>query len=98
MEKFLEKFQLEIEKKMLACIKGESIVKPFSKIYNEVRHREEMAEDARPKRREISERKGVIYTKGEESIYAAVVKEFLEAHPDLKEEIAKRNAKEQDDE
>ena len=97
MEKFLEKFQLEIEKKMLACIKGESIVKPFSKIYNEVRTREDITED-KPKRREISERKGVIYTKGEESIYSAVVREFLEEHPELKEEIAKRNAKEQDDE
>jgi hypothetical protein len=39
MEKFLEKIQTEIESKMLACVRGESIVKPFNQIYEEVREK-----------------------------------------------------------
>lgn len=82
MEKFLEKIKLEIEHKMLACIKGESIVKPFSQIYMEVRkkvHQENKIEIVEPINR------SAIYPDGEASIYASVVKKFLEEHPELRE-------------
>lgn len=39
MEKFLKKFQTDLENKMLACARGESIVKPFDQIYEEVREK-----------------------------------------------------------
>lgn len=80
MEKFLEKIQLEIENKMLACMNGKSIVKPFAHIYNEVRER--LQNEHQNTENDYSE--NVIYSKGEQSIYAEVVRKFLEEHPELK--------------
>lgn len=82
MEKFLEKFQYEIEKKMLACIKGESIVKPFSQIYSEVR-------DKVVQKKNTKKRIG-IYSDEEASIYETVVQEFLKEHPELLEKKEKK--------
>jgi hypothetical protein len=78
MEKFLEKFQADIENKMLACVRGESIIKPFDQIYEKVREK--------PKKISTHE-KAVVrsYSEAEHSIYSAVVKSFLEEHPELLE-------------
>lgn len=81
MEKFLEKFQIEIEKKMLACIKGDNIMKPFSQIYSEVREKVKN-KDINPV---VHNPKTFIYSEGEASIYTGVVREFLKEHPELKE-------------
>ena len=76
MEKFLEKIQTDIENKMLACVRGESIIKPFDQIFEEVREK--------PSRK--TERKATkIYSEGEESIYNSVVQQFLKEHPELLE-------------
>lgn len=77
MEDFLKKMESELDKKILACMKGQTIVKPFDTVFEEVRHR--------PKKiREHSEKK---YSKEEESIYKAVVEQFLKENPELMSEI-----------
>lgn len=76
MEKFLKKFQSELENKMLACARGESIVKPFDQIFEEVREKP-------IKKSNKNKSKTKIYTKGESSIYAKAVQKFLEEHPDF---------------
>lgn len=86
MEKFLEKIQSEIESKMLACIKGESIIKPFSKIYNEVREKILQEKEDTIINLNNMNNPHMIYSKGEASIYDAVVKQFLKEHPELKKE------------
>lgn len=80
MDKFIQKMQIEIENKMLAVIKGESIVKPFAQVYNEVRQR---IDQDFP--RVEKEERSIIYSDGEASIYTAVVQEFLKDHPELAE-------------
>jgi hypothetical protein len=77
MEKFLEKFQADIENKMLSCARGESIVKPFAQIYDEVR------EKTSKKAKNATRKRGSIYAEGEASIYSEVVQKFLEEHPEL---------------
>lgn len=76
MEKFLKKFQTDLENKMLACARGESIVKPFDQIYEEVR--EKKVKKTTKKKSDKN-----IYTKGEASIYAKAVQQFLEEHPEF---------------
>lgn len=67
-----------MENKMLTCVRGESIVKPFDQIYEEVREK--------PAKKSTHERKAnKIYAEGEESIYSEVVKQFLQEHPELLE-------------
>ena len=41
MEKFLQKMQEDLENKILSCVKGESIIKPFSQIYERAREKNE---------------------------------------------------------
>ena len=77
MEKFLKRFQKDINTKMVTCINGESIVKPFSGTYTEVRNNEETKEVLSPKK-EIG-----IYKENQDSIYKGVIKEFLKEHPEL---------------
>ncbi|HDR9189344.1 TPA: hypothetical protein QDB51_003431 [Burkholderia vietnamiensis] len=80
MDKFLQKMQMQIENKMLAVVKGESIIKPFSQVYSEVRQRMEKEFPGVQK-----EERSTIYSDGEASIYTAVVREFLREHPELRE-------------
>lgn len=89
MNKFIQKMQMEIENKMLACVKGESIVKPFSQVYSEVRQRIK-------KENSIvnQEERSIIYTDGEASIYTAVIQEFLREHPELKEKRIQKEKEE----
>lgn len=76
MEKFLKKFQTDLENKMLACARGESIIKPFDQIYEEVR--EKKVKKSSKKKSDKN-----IYTKKEESIYAQAVQKFLDEHPEF---------------
>lgn len=69
MEKFLEKMQKELDEKIIATLNGKSIVKPFEKIYEEVRER------PKKKIKKISQE--------ESSIYSAVIAEFLKDNPEL---------------
>lgn len=71
MDKFLEKIQNDIDNKILNCVKGESIVKPFKQVYQEVR-------DNRPKKKKVSST-----FSNKESIYKKVIEEFLKQHPEL---------------
>ena len=71
---------MQIENKMLAVVKGESIIKPFSQVYSEVRQRMDKEFPVVQK-----EERSIIYTDGEASIYTAVVQEFLREHPELRE-------------
>lgn len=77
MEKFLEKFQTDIENKMLSCVRGESIVKPFDQIYDHVREK---------KKKVNSEKVAKPYYEDENSVYNAVIKSFLQEHPELLED------------
>lgn len=86
MEKFLEKIQAEIEKKMLSCVRGESIVKPFTQVYEEVREKQKRSSN---KQEGKQLRTTKIYTEGEASIYTKVVQEYLAQHPELLQQIEK---------
>lgn len=72
MDKFLEKIQHDIENKILTCVKGESIVKPFKQVYEEVRIKKVK------KTKKISSE-----FSNEESIYKKVIEDFLKEHPEL---------------
>lgn len=77
MEKFLQQMQNDLEEKILSCVKGESIVKPFSQVY----------ERAREKKINIDCKDtddGLTY-KGvnmeDKSIYLQVIEKFLKENP-----------------
>lgn len=77
-DNFINKLQLQIEKKMISCVNGESIVKPFTSIYEEVR------KNVLKKEEDLNViHKNVFYSDGEASIYAEVVEKFLKEHPEL---------------
>lgn len=81
MDNFIEKLQLQIEKKMISCVNGESIVKPFTDIYQEVR------KNVLKKEEDLKiQHKNVFYSDGEASIYTEVVNKFLKEHPELMED------------
>lgn len=80
MEKFLEKFQTDIENKMLSCVRGDSIIKPFDQIYDHVREKKKKPTSENDKK---STRP---YYEDENSIYNAVIKSFLQEHPELLED------------
>lgn len=63
--------QSDLEKKILSCVNGESIVKPFPQVFEEVREK--------PKK--TTETKKIFSS--EESIYTAVIQQFLKEHPEL---------------
>lgn len=70
--------QNDIEGKILSCVKGESIVKPFSQIYEKAVIKKE--------NEKIEDRKGQyigdIYL-GDDSIYAEIIKEYFNKNPDF---------------
>ena len=72
MENFLEKLQEDLEKKMLPIINGESIVKPFNQVYEEVRAR-----------KGVKKSKTKIYDEESQSIYSEIIQSFLKDHPEL---------------
>ena len=80
MEKFLEKFQTDIENKMLSCVRGESIVKPFDQIYDYVREKKKKVINQSNKKDTHP------YYEDENSIYNSVIQSFLKEHPELLED------------
>lgn len=70
MDKFLEQIESDVKNKILSSAKGESIKKPFNKVFKEVR------DDIR----KTKSKKKVL---DEQSIYFEIVKEFLEKNPEL---------------
>lgn len=72
MDKFLEKIQKDLDNKILNCVRGESIVKPFTQVYQEVRDK---------KTKKIKKVSSSFPT--QESIYKKVIEEFLKQHPEL---------------
>ena len=74
MDKFLEKIESDVKNKILSSAKGESIVKPFDKVFKGVR------DDIR---KSNTKKKST----EQQSIYDAIVQEFLKQHPEfIKEE------------
>jgi hypothetical protein len=77
MDKFLKKIETDLKEKILTCVNGESIVKPFSQVYEEVREKHKKKE---------SDEKEKIYV-SEDSIYKDVIQKFLKEHPELIKKI-----------
>ncbi len=65
----------ELEQKIISCVKGESIVKPFSQVYNQVREKK--------KKNAVSKK----LKEAEESIYASVIGQFLRDNPEFIREV-----------
>ncbi|NCQ52311.1 hypothetical protein GW796_10600 [archaeon] len=72
MDKFLQKIEFDLENKILSCIHGESIIKPFLKIFDEVRE----------KNKKITTKKSKV-SLSENSIYNEVIREFLKDNPEF---------------
>ncbi len=68
MDKFLKQIESDLNNKILASAKGQSIIKESKKIFKEVRRQ--------PK-------KNNSIVKNNESIYDGIVKEFLKQHPEF---------------
>ena len=84
MNSFLKKIEEDINTKILSCIKGKPITKPFDKVYEEVRGRVRKTKDSSTKN---FNKTTMIYSEGEASIYHSVIQQFLEENPEiLKEE------------
>ncbi len=75
MDKFLQQMQSDLEKKILSCVKGESIVKPFSQVYQRAIEKKESP---------IDDKKGThlgdVYL-GDKSIYMEIIGEYLRDNP-----------------
>ncbi len=72
MDKFLEKIQKDIDTKLIHCLNGDSIVKPFKKVFEEVRERK----DKRIK-------KNSELSTPELSRYKQVIEDFLKSNPEF---------------
>lgn len=70
MDKFLEKIQMDMQNKILHCVSGKSIIKPFDKVFEEVR-----TNNKKTKKQKINN--------SEESIYNEIIKKFLEENPEF---------------
>lgn len=79
MEKFLKKIESDLDNKIFTCINGETIVKPFNKVYEQVRQKNK---DSTQKEK-IVNKKTLIYSEGEESIYKYVIEKFLKENPEF---------------
>ena len=77
MENFLKKMEDDLDNKILSCIKGQTIVKPFNKVYDRVRKSDEK------KIVKTTNKKTLIYPEGEESIYKQIIAKFLEENPEF---------------
>jgi hypothetical protein len=69
MDKFLKQIESDLNNKILASAKGQSIIKESKKIFKEVRKQ--------PKKNSNNT------VKNNESIYDDIVKEFLKQHPEF---------------
>lgn len=84
MNEFLKKFENEINK-MISCANGESIVKPFDKIYDEVRDKKNKGRF--PELRLIHKK----YSEKEESIYKKIIEDFMKEYPELLDKLGEKN-------
>lgn len=69
--------QNDLEDKILACVKGESIVKPFSQVY-------ERAREKKAPEKVDSAKTGLVYNgvnMEDKSIYLEVIEKFLKENP-----------------
>jgi hypothetical protein len=78
MDKFLEKLENDLNK-LSNCLNGNSIVKPFDKIFDEVRDKKEKG------RLPVIKNKDKKYSEKEESIYKKVIEDFLKQNPEFLE-------------
>ena len=78
MENFLKRIEEDLDNKILSCMNGETIVKPFNKVYEQVR--EKKSKDSSIK---TVDRRTLIYSEGEESIYKQVIAKFLKENPEF---------------
>jgi formylmethanofuran:tetrahydromethanopterin formyltransferase len=78
MENFLKRIEEDLDNKILSCMNGETIVKPFNKVYEQVR--EKKSKDSSIK---TIDRRTLIYSEGEESIYKQVIAKFLKENPEF---------------
>lgn len=77
--------QSDLEDKILACVKGESIVKPFSQVY-------ERAREKKLPEKTKSQSNGLIYngvSMEDGSIYLEVIEKFLNENPLFLENLDK---------
>lgn len=78
MENFLKRIEEDLDSKILSCIKGETIVKPFAKIYEQVREKKSKNSFIK-----LVDKRTLIYSEGEESIYQQVIAKFLKENPEF---------------
>lgn len=79
MQKFLKKMEEDLDNKILSCINGQTIIKPFTKVYEQVREKSESVLG-----KNIN-KKTLIYSQGEESIYQQIIAKFLQENPEFLE-------------
>lgn len=65
----------DLDKKILSCINGETIVKPFTKVYEQVKPKKSKPTNV--------DKRTLIYSEGEESIYHQVIANFLKENPEF---------------
>lgn len=85
MEKFLKKMKDDIDNKIVSCINGKTIVKPFNKVYDEVRQRVKKNKSYSDSSIVGFNKKTLVYSEAEESIYKSVIEKFLRDNPELME-------------
>lgn len=79
MEDFLKRMEHDIEHKIMSCVRGESIIKPFSQVYERVRE----PKKGEKKKNPPTTIKSFIYAEGERSIYEKAIAQFLLENPDF---------------
>lgn len=84
MEDFLKRMEDDIEKKIMSCVRGESIIKPFSQVYERVRSDAVGEKKKKPRQQSL---KSFIYAEGERSIYEKAIAQFLLENPDFLAEL-----------
>lgn len=70
MDKFLKKIQMDLDNKILTCVSGQSIVKPFTQVFEEVREKQ---------KKNLNKKT----FNSENSIYHSVINDFLREHPEF---------------
>lgn len=82
MDKFLQQMQNDLESKIIASVKGESIIKPFSQVYERA-----IEKKVEQHTKELNGKYiGNIYL-GEDSIYTEILSEYLKNNPDFFDDL-----------
>lgn len=80
MEDFLKRMERDLNKKIASCIRGESIIKPFSQVFDRVR--DDLPVVIKKKKPQKS-LKSFLYADGERSIYEKAIAQFLLENPEF---------------